>query len=233
MRVVKWLGVTILVLAALFLGFAAYQLTPKDEPRPLPPSLVSAETSEGQALLAGAEALDDHEELSANFEQQRLISFCGPASSVAVLNSLGRNVTQTSLFTDRASEVRPLWRAAAMGMTIDMLAAILEAHDLEVSMSRANLSGVDDLRAAIKRNLATDDDYLLVNYQREVLGQDRVGHISPLAAYDADTDRVLIMDTASYKYPHTWVPVTELHAAMATIDGETGKSRGWIEVRER
>jgi hypothetical protein len=85
----------------------------------------------------------------------------------------------------------------------------------------------------VERNLSNEDDYLLVNYQREVLGQERVGHISPLAAYDRDSDRVLILDTAGYKYPPTWVPMESLFTAMSTVDSASGKSRGFIEISAR
>ena len=54
---------------------------------------------------------------------------------------------------------------------------------------------------------------MLVNYQREVLGQRRVGHISPVAAYDQASDSVLILDTATYNYPATWVPLARLHGS--------------------
>lgn len=71
--------------------------------------------------------------------------------------------------------------------------------------------------------------YAAACYQRELLGQDRVGHISPLAAYDRD--KVLILDTAAHKYPPTWAPVERLFAAMQTVDGSSGKMRGYVEVR--
>jgi hypothetical protein len=82
----------------------------------------------------------------------------------------------------------------------------------------------------VQRNLADPDDFLLVNYERGVLGQGSVGHISPLAAYDLETDRVLIMDTASYKYPPTWVPLPMLYEAMKTTDTATGRLRGYVAV---
>ena len=72
---------------------------------------------------------------------------------------------------------------------------------------------------------------LLGNYQREVLGQGRVEHISPIGAYNSESDSVLIMDTAAHKWPHTWVPVDELFAAMDTIDGASGQSRGYLLVQ--
>ena len=44
-----------------------------------------------------------------------------------------------------------------------------------------------------------------MNYLRKAIGQERGGHISPLAAYDAKSDRFLILDVARYKYPPVWV----------------------------
>ena len=88
-----------------------------------------------------------------------------------------------------------------------------------------------DYTLKLKReNLEEPGDFILVNYQREVLGQRRVGHISPIGAYDAETDRVLILDTASYNYPPTWVPLTQLYSAMAAIDPASGRARGFVEV---
>jgi Phytochelatin synthase. len=87
------------------------------------------------------------------------------------------------------------------------------------------------LRARIARNMATPGDYLIVNYARATLGQDGGGHISPIAAYDATADRVLILDTARYRYPPTWVPLPLLWEAMRTTDPETGLARGLVEVR--
>jgi Phytochelatin synthase len=37
--------------------------------------------------------------------------------------------------------------------------------------------------------------------QNRAIGQEQGGHISPLAAYDAETDRFLILDVSRYKYP--------------------------------
>ena len=55
------------------------------------------------------------------------------------------------------------------------------------------------------RALAEPNRYVIVNYLRRTLGQERGGHISPLAAYDADADRFLILDVSRYKYPPVWV----------------------------
>jgi len=117
------------------------------------------------------------------------------------------------------------------GMSLTDLSGLLKAHGLKVAHYHADQFDETQFRAAAARNLASDGDYLLVNYQREVLGQGRVGHISPLAAYDQDTDSVLIMDTAAHKYPPTWVPVSLLVAAMKTEDPSSGKMRGYVEIK--
>ena len=219
---------------AVLLGFLAilgwWQLVPRDDPRPLPPDLVGLTTPEGQALLADAEASADYPPLSSHFEAQALRSYCGVASGVIVLSALGRETSQKAFFVATADNLRPRWRVVLTGMPLADLGMLLAAHDVGIAVHHASDSSPDSFRRAVQANLGKSGDYLIVNYQREVLGQEATGHISPLAAYDADTDRVLVMDTASYKYPPTWVPIEKLFAAMNTIDSETGRTRGYVEV---
>ena len=70
--------------------------------------------------------------------------------------------------------------------------------------------------------------FVVVNYDRRVLAQEGVGHISPVAAYSADKDAVLVMDVAAYKYPSTWVPLPKLWRAMQGVDPDSGKTRGYL-----
>jgi hypothetical protein len=212
-------------------GFAWWRLQPHPEPQPLPEQLVAAGSGEGRVLLAQAGAKADYEDLSAHFVPQRLTSYCGVASSVIVLNALGIDTDQSDFFTPEASRVRPRREVMFGGMSLPELGGLLAAHDVTVSVHHADGLSVEAFRAVVERNLASPGDYLLVNYQREVLGQYRVGHISPVAAYDAATDRVLIMDTASHRYPPTWVPLPLLVEAMKTVDGASGLQRGYVEVR--
>jgi Phytochelatin synthase len=231
-RALKLFAMFVGVLFTLLGLVLAYFLIPRDDPQVLPNGLISLHAPAGRELLTQADALADYSSLSRSYETQSLTSFCGVASSVAVLNALGHHVTQTSLFNDEASKVSPIWRVALGGMTLDTLERLLKANGAETSLYRADASSVTEFRSAIKRNLMTDRDYLVVNYQREKLGQGAVGHISPISAYDEESDKVLVMDTAAYKYPPTWVPVEALYKAMFTVDPENGLSRGWLEVSE-
>lgn len=229
-KILKYLALTIGVIAIGLAGFAWWSLQPRPEPRVLPDHIVSAAVPEGQALLAAAEFDKDYGPLSEHFVAQSLKSYCGVASAVTVLSAMGEDVSQKDFFTDQASRVRSRMAVTFGGMTLDDLAGLLRAHGADVSIHHADSFSVETFRGAVATNLAREGDYLLVNYQREELGQARVGHISPLAAYDADSDLVLILDTASYYYPHSWVPLEKLYAAMATTDPSSEKMRGYLTV---
>jgi hypothetical protein len=231
----KFLGVVGVILLAAVIGFSGFiwwKLQPHPDPQPLPPELIALDTPEGSAMLEGAEDRADYGALSQSYVSQELISYCGVASSVTVLNALGQDTSQSDFFTPEASLVRPRRQVMFGGMSLLDLAGLLAAHGAIAEVHFADTVSLDDFRVAVQRNLADPDDYLLVNYQRGVLGQAAVGHISPLAAYDADTDRVLIMDTASYKYPPTWVPLAKLYEAMNTTDSSSGRARGYVEVTQ-
>jgi len=223
-------GVVMMVLAIGLAGFIGWTLYPHDSPQSLPPSLVASSSVEGRALIEGAQARADFDALSRAYQGQRLISYCGVASSVIVLEALGKTTNQNDFFTEEASRVRSQFKVIFGGMSLPELGALLRTYGVKASVHHASASSIEAFRAVIKRNLSQSDDYLLVNYQREKLGQGKVGHISPLAAYNEDSDRVLILDTASHKYPPTWVPVDMLFSAMTTTDSSSGLMRGYVEV---
>lgn len=229
-KVLWFLGTSVVVLALSFAGFVWWQLQPHQELRPLPDDMVAISTADGQELLRRADAAEDYEPLAEHFTAQSLKSYCGVASSVAVLSALGEDVDQGSFFTAEASSVRPRMKVAMGGMSLPDLGGLLEAHGASVSVHHADTFTVEEFREVVANNLSDAGDFLIVNYQREELGQPRVGHISPLAAYDGDTDMVLVMDTASHYYPHTWVSLEKLYAAMRTTDSSSGRMRGYVTV---
>ena len=69
--------------------------------------------------------------------------------------------------------------------------------------------------------------YLVVSYSRKELLQTGDGHFSPIGAYDAASDMVLVLDTARFKYPPHWIHVEKLCAAMGRKDKSTDRSRGF------
>ena len=213
-------------------GVQAWRLLhPAEGRRPLPSGLTALDTPQGQALLRASAPSPDYAALQATFQPQTLASFCGVASSVAVLNALqGTALDQESLFTPQAEQVRSAWQVTFGGMTLAQLAGLLRSHGAGVQLHLGDALTVAQLRAILADNLARAGDYVVVNYHRPALGQPGGGHISPLAAYDPTADQVLVMDTAAYRYPPTWVSVSALHAAMQPVDRASGQARGLVVV---
>jgi hypothetical protein len=91
--------------------------------------------------------------------------------------------------------------------------------------------GVKTFRAELKKVLADTDHYLLANFKGDALGASTEGTVSPLAAYDAASDSVLVLDVTAHKNPWYWAPVPAFYGAMHTQYGE-GVWRGWLVVSD-
>ena len=76
-------------------------------------------------------------------------------------------------------------------------------------------------------------ELMAISYSREAVEQIGDGHYSPIAALDRETNSVLMLDTARYKYPPHWIPVELIFQAMLPIDTVTGKSRGYIVLEAK
>jgi hypothetical protein len=232
-------------LALVAQGAWAFQDGPP--PREEPGSLIPLADPAGQSLLMGARARSDHGPLAQWFETQANLAYCGVASTVMVLNSLSvpapavpgfgayRFWTQSNAFAipGSAGYVRPEV-VAREGMTLAQLHGWLAGQpELVVERFHGDQLSLGQWRALLRRSLQEPRDRLLVNYLRTTLGQQGGGHISPLAAYDARIDRVLILDVARYRYPAVWVSATDLWESLRTVDKSSGRSRGLLLIRQR
>ena len=151
-----------------------------------------------------------------------------------------RKYTPNNVLTDRtktAAEVlgKPIEidgrMASDFGLQLRQLAQLLRAHGLKVTIRVVDGSAKPRaIRREIARNLATRNDYVLVNYARKALGQKGGGHISPLGAYDAASDSFLLMDVNPNRAPWVWVRAADLIAAMRTFD--TVENRGYLLILE-
>lgn len=214
---------------------------------PASPSLIPLAEPEGQHLLMEANARMDYGPLAQWFETQANLGFCGVASAVMVLNSLAvpaplvpgyrfyRFWTQTNAFTIPGSKgfVQPEI-VSREGMTLAQLQGWLAQNPfLIVERFHGDRLSLAQWRELLNQSLKDPKDRLLVNYERSSLGQAIGGHISPVAAYDARNDMVLILDVARYRYPAGWVSASDLWEAMRTFDTSSGRSRGLLRVRRR
>jgi hypothetical protein len=211
-------------------------------PRPLPEDLIALDSPAGLRLLAESAFAANYSGLRGNFEPQSHPAFCGVASCVVVLNALRGSLprlTQSTFFSPGTGKEQArgwlrmmLVRMTFPGMPLAQLAAWLRAHGAEATAFYASDVSPDSFRAMAKQSLRTEGEFMLVNYQRASLGQQAMAHISPLAAYNAVMDRLLVLDVARYKYPPVWVPTERLWSAMNTVaDKTSGKTRGFVVVR--
>jgi hypothetical protein len=151
--------------------------------------------------------------LTSGFQAQIYRSFCGPASIATVLGAYGvKNADQAGLFPTLQSKLDAFYT----GMSLAELAALAESSGLQTEVVYADTLNVDTFRERLKTNLATQGDFVVVNYDRRVLNQSGAGHISPIGAYDESRDAFLVLDAAAYRYPFTWVPTRLLYQAVHT-----------------
>ena len=139
------------------------------------------------------------------------------------------------MFNAQTEAVLPVAVIKEMGMTLDQLGALLAVQPVTVSVRHAADGNADAFRSEAREALAAPGQFVIVNYLRKAIGQEKGGHISPLAAFDAELDRFLILDVARYKYPPVWVKTAELFAAMNTPTPTTRTRRGamWWCQRNR
>ena len=206
---------------------------PSVEILPLAEALVSADSERGRMMRDRAVDRADLEALGLHFEPQQYASYCGVASSVIALNAIGTAgtpLTQDTFFRQPASDVRGRWSTFFGGMSLGQLGELLGAHGARVEVVHVGDTTLGAFRAAARENLARSGDVVLVNYLRAAIDQKSGGHISPLAAYDEESDRFLVLDVSTYKYPSVWVKADAMFDAMNTTDSASNQSRGYVLV---
>lgn len=202
-------------IGVLFLGLSGtyWIASPVESPQKLAQPMKSF-SGPGLKDLRYAQELP---QLEKSFRPQIYRSFCGPASIATVLRADGlKSVDQTSLFPSLAGKLKAFYT----GMTLAELDALANAKGLTTQIVYADELTVDSFRARLKAALSQQGNFVLVNYDRRVLKQEGIGHISPVAAYDEQEDMFLVLDEAAYRYPFTWVPTPLLYAAVHTRSGD-------------
>jgi hypothetical protein len=206
------------------------------------PSVVYWDSAEGKTLRARMPADADYWQLAPNFTAQITQSYCSVASAITVLNSMPiakpvdptyapyAYFTQSNFFTPAVVKVIGPQTVLAMGMTREEMAETLSRQGVKAISIAGDTFSDESLRTLLKKALGDDGRFVLANYSRGTLGQVGGGHWSALAAYDASSDSVLILDVAKYKYPPAWVSISLLRQAIATTDRTSNKTRGLVIV---
>ena len=234
---------TVRLLRPLALALCLFATGALADSLPLPPNLTDLNSEEGAKFFVESGPSATYFPIADNYVTQKTQAYCGVASMVMVLNALGvpapttpeyqpyHTFTQDNLLDERTDAVLPRTLLARQGMTLDQLGGLLSLHPVAAEVHHAAAGGLDEFRASARAYLATRDHFVLVNYLRKAIGQETGGHISPLAAYDAKSDRFLILDVARYKYPPVWVKASDLFDAMNTTDASNeNRTRGYVLI---
>lgn len=230
-------------LKALILGLNLVGCSVFAQAITLPPNLIPFNSTEGEKLLIESTARDDYVPLSIHFVTQKNQAYCGVASMVMVLNALeipapeAKEYSPYHMFTqdnffdnEKTQKVKSPEIISRQGMTLDELGGLLESYGVKTKVYHASDTNIQEFRQIIADNLQETGNFVILNYLRKSIGQEKGGHISPIAAYNKETDRFLILDVSRYKYPPVWVKAEELWQAIATVDSDGGKTRGFVIV---
>lgn len=219
----------VLALIALFLAALALRLTVFQTTYDVA-SIAAVPVYKDQALLDRAWALPVASTYGHGVASQSDPSTCGPTSLANVYRSFGLRGATAESVVDGTGRCRTGY--CIMGLTLDELA--------DVAM-KTKAGGTQPRKVTVHRNLdrggfhtllqrANDTTRrLIVNFNRGLLFGKGQGHHSPIGAYLAAEDLVLVLDVNADFGP--WlVSADRLFAATDSIDDATGMKRGILEI---
>jgi hypothetical protein len=213
--------ISLLVAASLGAAWVTYWIAHPPQSALTLPVLLEPWTSHGTTTgMYDA----DLRSLTQAFRPQVFRSFCEPASMATVLRAYGKHADQKTVVPSTLRRLKVFYS----GMSLAQLGSLARDAGLQSRVVYADSMDGDRFRELLKSNLSRAGDFVLVNYDRQVLKQSGAGHISPIAAYDSSRDAFLVLDEAAYRYPFTWIPAPLLYAAARTR--ADGRFRGLLLV---
>lgn len=238
-RWIKWALLTLagtFVLVLVLVGAAAVFLSVRGV------ETIPLGTAEGQALLRGQDG-PDYGPLKQNHVAQ-LRMHCYAASAAIVMNSLqpGEGYTQTNLFAPETADIITEDQLDDALFTLQKLVDIIHARSgLQADPFHAGSGesehGYAELVQRLKENQRNPDDQIIITYSLGYLALggglgdwvDTEGHASPVAAYNEQSDMVLMLEVDGTKEPF-WIKSADIYGAMNTLDPVSGQHRGWARV---
>lgn len=233
---------------------AAEPVVPSFYRRPLPSTCVALSSRAGRRLFQSAldgRGLKSFFRLIEQHTTQGEPAYCGVSTLTVCLNAFAVDPRQNWKGPWRWYEESMLNCCVDLddvkrtGITMSVFHCLAQCQGITSRVYYAQDEGStvehfrEQVRAACVEAEQGDEDVedrsddhlhsiLVVSYNRRGLGQSGTGHFSPVGAYDAASDSVLILDTARFKYGVHWVSLPLLYEAMQSIDPDSGRSRGYI-----
>ncbi|KAI9216651.1 Phytochelatin synthase-domain-containing protein [Blastocladiella britannica] len=213
--------------------------------RPLPSHLAPLTSSSGKRLFKESMALgyaENYFALAGTFTTQSEPAYCGLGSLAMILNALEIDPKKRwkggwRWYSDEMLECcAPLDVIKNKGITFKEFSCMAKCNGLSVVAKRGDEVSLEefvtDLTASVSNAFASDT-HMVVSFSRRALGQTGDGHFSPVSVYHPSERKVLVLDTARFKYPSYFVDVELLHKSMQLVDTETGLPRGYFLLQRR
>jgi hypothetical protein len=122
------------------------------------------------------------------------------------------------------------------GMDIDQLKKVFSYHGVKSKLfyTKKKEKNVyeNDLRSfrnTIKKAMNDKSQFVIANYDHSYRGSSGA-HYSPIAAYDQESDSVLVLDVASHRNSWVWINLRDLFSAMHTKNYAGNNYRGYLLV---
>jgi glutathione gamma-glutamylcysteinyltransferase len=180
------------------------------------------------------------------FEGQTKGSYCGLASAAIVMNALIQHEEREQIRQDELSlfveENITFHHKMKYGLTLDQVATMLQYYGFH-ALIRSN-SDPNELGKLLRNDLAkymatqpsgsnstsnTPLAFFICNFWRQ-FPDHRGGHFSPIAAFDPETDQLLLLDVATSRFPPHWIALQNLVPSMARNDSTVNRPRGYMLV---
>eukprot|EP00931_Biecheleriopsis_adriatica_P068293 TRINITY_DN42267_c0_g1_i1.p1 TRINITY_DN42267_c0_g1~~TRINITY_DN42267_c0_g1_i1.p1 ORF type:complete len:274 (+),score=36.63 TRINITY_DN42267_c0_g1_i1:77-898(+) len=223
---------------------------------PVPAGLEPLESAVGQRLASEARL---EPKLLGALQRQEHPAFCAIASAMTLARSQGAGPTDQKNFMEVFKEARawppvmatygldaldslPGWLKYHLlshlqydGAPMALLAEWFRVLGFQADVVSSGEVDEDELRKDVAAAFPSDGSArtrcLLVNYSRTVIGQRMFsgGHYAPVGGFHEPSDKVLLLEVNSWRYPSVWVNLPLLWSAMHTRVGN-GTWRGYLRV---
>ncbi len=124
---------------------------------------------------------------------------------------------------------QPLEQTKLKGMTLQTLHCLAQCNGAQSVRHYGDAISVENFREDAQTTCSSAESrVLLLSYDRKTVRQSGSGHFSPVGGYNPDSDMLLILDVARFKYPPHWLPLQMVYEALQPLDSDSGRCRGYL-----
>ena len=171
-------------------------------------------------LLNGARALDGTAQMGRFVSERNLLERMNDPHWTREITPPDGNGLSLVELGEKLTRALPLFEIAGWSVTHRIVAT---ADDATAEAFRAELNAME--RAGDR--LIASNDHLATTYRDDW----DIGHFSPIGAYDAARDRVLLLDVWKQDYEPCWVDLRRLLQGMTPVSPVSGTPRGYCVLK--